>query len=205
MEKFINGDLELFIFFFWQFLSVYTVILHLLLSSKLQCNISPINSSYVIAIYNNIIGIENRTLMFIIFGSCIIILIIIGTPVPKKTTNSNIKNIEEFISIKTYKNYNDTVRVIGSRSHSNKEFEKWLIDNLNSYELVKIGSSLKFCLLAEGGADIYPRLGPTSEWDIAAGHIILEEAGGSIKNIDNNKILYNTKENVINPFFIAKN
>ena len=80
-----------------------------------------------------------------------------------------------------------------------------LDDNLNSYKLVKIGSSLKFCLLAEGGADIYPRLGPTSEWDIAAGHIILEEAGGSINNIDNNKILYNTKENVINPFFIAKN
>ena len=123
----------------------------------------------------------------------------------KVITNSNIETVDEFKIIKTYKKSNDVVRVIGSRSHSNKEFEKWLSDNLNSYELVKIGSSLKFCLLAEGGADIYPRLGPTSEWDIAAGHIILEEAGGSINDIDNNKILYNTKENVINPFFIAKN
>ena len=123
----------------------------------------------------------------------------------KVITNSNIETVDEFQSIKTFKKANDVVRVIGSRSHSNKEFEKWLDDNLNSYKLVKIGSSLKFCLLAEGGADIYPRLGPTSEWDIAAGQIILEEAGGSINNIDNNKILYNTKENVINPFFIAKN
>ena len=123
----------------------------------------------------------------------------------KMITNSNIETVDEFKIIKTYKKSNDVVRVIGSRSHSNKEFEKWLSDNLNSYELVKIGSSLKFCLLAEGGADIYPRLGPTSEWDIAAGHIILEEAGGSINNIDNNKILYNTKENVINPYFIARN
>ena len=57
----------------------------------------------------------------------------------------------------------------------------------------------------QGDADIYPRLGPTSEWDIAAGHIILEEAGGSISNLDKNKILYNTKESVINPYFIAKN
>lgn len=122
----------------------------------------------------------------------------------KINTHSNIETINKFISIKTYKKINNTIKVIGSRSHSNNEFEKWLKTNLNTYELVKIGSSLKFCLLAEGGADIYPRLGPTSEWDIAAGHIILEEAGGSICNIDNNKILYNTKENVINPFFIAK-
>ena len=103
------------------------------------------------------------------------------------------------------KKKNDPIRVIGSRSHSNIKFTNWLENNLDNYELVKAGSSLKFCLLAEGDADIYPRLGPTSEWDIAAGHIILEEAGGTIKNINNNKILYNTKENVINPFFIAKN
>ena len=67
------------------------------------------------------------------------------------------------------------------------------------------GSSLKFCEIAEGNADIYPRFGPTSEWDIAAGHIILEEAGGVIKDIDGNQILYNNKETLINPEFIATN
>ena len=78
------------------------------------------------------------------------------------------------------------------------------IDNCNNFELIKIGSSLKFCYLAESKANIYPRLGPTSEWDIAAGHIILEEAGGSVKDFNKNILLYNTKESVINPNFIAK-
>ena len=122
----------------------------------------------------------------------------------KTNTSSKIENLDQFKIIKANETKNDPIRVIGSRSHSNIEFTNWLENNLDNYELVKAGSSLKFCFLAEGGADIYPRLGPTSEWDIAAGHIILEEAGGAIKNINNNKILYNTKENVINPFFIAK-
>ena len=123
----------------------------------------------------------------------------------KTKTSSKIKNLDQFKIIKINEKKNDPIRVIGSRSHSNIKFTNWLENNLDNYELVKAGSSLKFCFLAEGDADIYPRLGPTSEWDIAAGHIILEEAGGTIKNVNNNKILYNTKENVINPFFIAKN
>ena len=123
----------------------------------------------------------------------------------KTNTSSKIENLDQFKIIKINEKKNDTIRVIGSRSHSNIEFTNWLENNLENYELVKAGSSLKFCLIAQGDADIYPRLGPTSEWDIAAGHIILEEAGGTIKSIYNNKILYNTKENVINPFFIAKN
>ena len=86
---------------------------------------------------------------------------------------------------------------------SNKDFQMWVEKNFSQYELISIGSSLKFCFLAEGTADIYPRLGPTSEWDIAAGHIILEEAGGKLKSFDNIDILYNTKENIINPNFLA--
>ena len=62
---------------------------------------------------------------------------------------------------------------------------------------------MKFCELAEGGADLYPRFGPTSEWDIAAGHIIIIEAGGELESVDHEKILYNKKESVINPHFIA--
>ena len=123
----------------------------------------------------------------------------------KAYTSFKINNFDQFKNIRSNKKRSDPIKVVGSRSHSNIEFTNWLKNNLDNYELVKAGSSLKFCLIAEGDADIYPRLGPTSEWDIAAGHIILEEAGGSISNLDKNKILYNTKESVINPCFIAKN
>jgi 3'(2'), 5'-bisphosphate nucleotidase len=101
------------------------------------------------------------------------------------------------------KNKSDQLLVIGSRSHSNKSFDKWLANNILNYELIKRGSSLKFCNIAEGSSDLYPRLGPTNEWDIAAGHIILIEAGGSIYGIDNEEIVYNTKANMLNPYFIA--
>ena len=85
-----------------------------------------------------------------------------------------------FIKINSVKDKSNLTKVIGSRSHSNKDFDNWINDNCNNFELIQIGSSLKFCYLAESKANIYPRLGPTSEWDIAAGHIILEEAGGSV-------------------------
>ena len=101
------------------------------------------------------------------------------------------------------KKRSDHLLVIGSRSHSNEGFNKWVQDNIEDYEFIKTGSSLKFCRIAEGSADLYPRFGPTSEWDIAAGHIILMEAWGSIISDDNNEIIYNTKENILNPYFIA--
>ena len=101
------------------------------------------------------------------------------------------------------KKISDHLLVIGSRSHSNEGFNKWVQENITDYEFIKTGSSLKFCRIAEGSADLYPRFGPTSEWDIAAGHIILMEAGGSIISDDNNEIIYNAKENILNPYFIA--
>ena len=97
------------------------------------------------------------------------------------------------------------VRVIGSRSHSNNTFTDWIDKKFPNAEIVQAGSSLKFCLIAKGDADIYPRFGPTSEWDIAAGHIILNEAGGKILTLDNKEIFYNEKESVLNPEFIASN
>jgi len=121
----------------------------------------------------------------------------------KLNTNTNINSINDFTQIHTKKLKNSIVKIIGSRSHSDPEFLKWVEKNYSKYELVKIGSSLKFCLLAEGDADIYPRLGSTSEWDIAAGHIILEEAGGKLKSFDNMNIMYNTKEDILNPHFLA--
>jgi 3'(2'), 5'-bisphosphate nucleotidase len=101
------------------------------------------------------------------------------------------------------KKRSDHLLILGSRSHSNENFNKWVHDNIPDYELIKTGSSLKFCEIADGNADLYPRFGPTSEWDIAAGHIILNEAGGRIYSIDNKEIVYNKKENILNPYFIA--
>ena len=121
----------------------------------------------------------------------------------KLKVNSNLINLSDFNKININKEKKSNIKIIGSRSHSDKAFQIWLENKFANFELITIGSSLKFCVLAEGKADIYPRLGPTSEWDVAAGHIILEEAGGKLKSIDNKDILYNTKEDILNPHFIA--
>ena len=121
----------------------------------------------------------------------------------KLKTNSNLSTLKNFNKINIHKEKKTTTKIIGSRSHSSKEFLNWVEKKFSNFELITIGSSLKFCILAEGKADIYPRFGPTSEWDIAAGHIILEEAGGKLKTIDNKDILYNTKDDILNPHFIA--
>ncbi len=99
----------------------------------------------------------------------------------------------------------DKLRIIGSRSHSNSNFLSWVDEKFKNYDFIIKGSSLKFCEIAEGKADIYLRFGPTSEWDTAAGHIILEEAGGFLNDINGKEILYNTKESLINPEFVASN
>ena len=118
--------------------------------------------------------------------------------------DKQISSLSKSIKINTReKKSSDKYFIYGSKSHSNNKFMDWVNFNFKDYELIKKGSSIKFCELAEGKADIYPRFGPTSEWDIAAGHIILNEAGGEIKSIDNEKILYNTRDSVINPPFIA--
>ena len=66
-----------------------------------------------------------------------------------------------------------------------------------------MGSSLKLCTLAEGEADIYPRLGPTSEWDIAAADAVLTAAGGAVYTFDGQRLRYNSKESLLNPEFLA--
>ena len=97
----------------------------------------------------------------------------------------------------------NVIKVIGSRSHSNTAFTNWVNEKFPNSKIIQAGSSLKFCLIAEGDADIYPRFGPTSEWDIAAGHIILNEAGGKISTFKNCEINYNMKEDILNPEFYA--
>lgn len=92
-------------------------------------------------------------------------------------------------------------RVVASKNHLNDETRAYL-ERLGAHELVQAGSSLKFCRIAEGRADIYPRLGPTSEWDTAAAHAVLVAAGGKVTQLGGEPLLYG-KEDVLNPYFIA--
>ena len=96
----------------------------------------------------------------------------------------------------------DKLKVISSRSHKNEILNLYL-NKLGSVEEVNVGSSLKFCLLAEGKADFYPRLGPTSEWDTAAGEAILKFSGGYVLSDKGDKISYNSSESLLNPNFLA--
>ncbi|MFY0593227.1 3'(2'),5'-bisphosphate nucleotidase CysQ [Roseivirga sp.] len=94
------------------------------------------------------------------------------------------------------------LKVVASRSHLNEETQAFL-NNLKQPEIVSMGSSLKFMVIAEGNADVYPRFAPTMEWDTAAAHAILEELGGKVSNLDGNSLIYN-KENLLNPYFSAE-
>jgi 3'(2'), 5'-bisphosphate nucleotidase len=91
--------------------------------------------------------------------------------------------------------------VVASRSHRTPETDTWLA-KVRVADLVSVGSSLKFCLLAAGEADLYPRLGPTMEWDTAAGHAVLVAAGGAVVNLDGSPLRYG-KPGFRNPHFIA--
>lgn len=96
----------------------------------------------------------------------------------------------------------DPVRVVGSRSHRGASLDAYL-ENLQEYDMVSMGSSLKFCVIAEGNADIYPRLGLTSEWDTAAAQAVIEQAGGKVVTLDGEPMKYNAKEDILNPFFFV--
>lgn len=93
--------------------------------------------------------------------------------------------------------------VVSSYSHASKELEDWL-ETIEVAEQLRLGSSLKFCLVAEGRADLYPRFGPTHEWDTAAGHAVLSAAGGSVTCADGSPFLYGKQQNAfLNPAFVA--
>ncbi|MCB1845482.1 MAG: 3'(2'),5'-bisphosphate nucleotidase CysQ [Halioglobus sp.] len=93
-------------------------------------------------------------------------------------------------------------RVIGSRSHRGASLDAYLA-KLGEHEFLPMGSSLKFCRIAEGAADLYPRLGPTSEWDTAAAQAVVEQAGGQVLSPDGKPLLYNTKEDILNGHFFV--
>ena len=94
--------------------------------------------------------------------------------------------------------------VVASRSHGSIELEQWL-SGITIADRSNIGSSLKFCLVAEGAADLYPRLGPIKEWDTAAGHAIVAAAGGTVTKLDGAPLLYGKRDAAfLNPPFIVR-
>ena len=98
------------------------------------------------------------------------------------------------------------LKIVASRSHRGPALDgllETLRQRFSPVELVSMGSSLKICLVAEGKADLYPRLAPTCEWDTAAAHAVLTAAGGILVDTDFQELRYNTKAELLNPFFIA--
>ncbi len=99
-----------------------------------------------------------------------------------------------------------SVTAVASRSHGGERLEAYLdavAAEFGGLERKPMGSSLKLCTLAEGEADLYPRLGPTSEWDIAAADAVLAAAGGVVLTFDGKPLQYNTKDSLLNPEFLA--
>lgn len=94
------------------------------------------------------------------------------------------------------------LKIVASRSHLNAETEAY-IARFSEPSMVSRGSSLKFLLMADGQAHIYPRIAPTMEWDTAAAQIVLEEAGGKVVRFDDDQPLSYNKENLLNPYFVA--
>jgi 3'(2'), 5'-bisphosphate nucleotidase len=92
--------------------------------------------------------------------------------------------------------------VVGSRSHRGDSLDA-VLARIGPHELRPMGSSLKFCLVAEGTADFYPRLGPTCEWDTAAAQAVVEAAGGGVTTLDGHPLRYNERETLLNPHFIV--
>jgi len=115
--------------------------------------------------------------------------------------------LKKAIPLKPKRRHSRSIQIVGSRSHMNREtldyVETLKVDG-KEVEIVSTGSSLKFCLVAEGKADIYPRFAPTMEWDTAAGQAICESVGIDVISIETKESLLYNKENLLNPWFICK-
>tara|TARA_Y100000768_G_scaffold372035_1_gene339327 strand:- start:366 stop:761 length:396 start_codon:yes stop_codon:yes gene_type:complete len=110
--------------------------------------------------------------------------------------------MKEMKNISINKKLNTPLKVVGSRSHRGDSLAKFL-NFVGEHEFLSVGSSLKFCMIAEGKADLYPRFGPTSEWDTAAAQAVVEQAGGTVINRNLDRLLYNKKESILNSQFYA--
>lgn len=120
-----------------------------------------------------------------------------------KVITNNHSLTEKIVQLNTAINYSGPLRVVASRSHASDDLNAWLSNLEQDYELKNYGSSLKFCRVAEGDADVYPRFGLTSQWDTAAGQCILECVGGEVLDHENSVLEYGLDRPILNPNFIA--
>jgi len=101
-------------------------------------------------------------------------------------------------------NHQNPIRLVTSRSHPSEMLNS-LLEKLVDYDIIEVGSSIKFCHIASGRADLYPRFGLTSEWDTAAGEAIVSYAGGHVVTARGDSMNYNVKEDYLNPNFVVSN
>ena len=138
--------------------------------------------------------------------SCVLVILNVGV---KSLGAYSYGNDGKLVQIKNETHYSqkEKVIVVGSRSHETPETIAF-VDNLKAsgkeVDFAASGSSLKLCLVAEGKADVYPRFGPTMEWDTAAAHAVAVYAGKQVLNIETCKPLTYNKEHLLNPFFIVE-
>lgn len=112
------------------------------------------------------------------------------------------KGIQQVLAVAEFRETDENLNIVCSRSHMNSATLAFM-DKYHEPNIVSVGSSLKFMMLAKGEAHLYPKIGHTSEWDTAAAQIILEEAGGQILHFDTLQPLFYNKEDLLNPWFLA--
>ncbi|MDX9768378.1 MAG: 3'(2'),5'-bisphosphate nucleotidase CysQ [Ectothiorhodospiraceae bacterium] len=112
------------------------------------------------------------------------------------------RNNEEATPIRVRNKARRKPVVAVTRSHGSDELQRYL-EWLGEHEPMSMGSALKLCLVADGTVDLYPRIGPTSEWDTAAAQCVVCEAGGQVVDMEGNPLRYNTKESLLNPYFLV--
>jgi 3'(2'), 5'-bisphosphate nucleotidase len=127
------------------------------------------------------------------------------------THGNNKVSIEEIVSaavrLPDQKGSGRSYTIVGSRSHGTSELEAFVDQKRNAHgavDFISAGSSLKFCLVAEGRADVYPRLGPTMEWDTAAGQAVVENAGGRVTEFGSRIPLRYNRPELLNPSFLVE-
>ena len=165
----------------------------------------------------NIALVENRKPTLGVIYAPFLKVLYVGDVKKKEAFKVFVDNFKDFTIDNIRKNFKpirpddsskNSVKVVGSRSHMNKETEEF-IEKLNKtgYDtsIVSKGSSLKFCLVAEGAANVYPRFAPTMEWDTAAGQAICNAVGIDVISQETNKPLEYNKENLLNPWFLVGN
>jgi len=136
------------------------------------------------------------------------VLGVVHVPVQGKTyigcmgRGAELREGESRTAIRVAESSSQPVRIVGSRSHRGSSLDAFL-DKIGESEMIPMGSSLKFCVIAEGRADLYPRLGPTSEWDTAAAQAVVEQAGGKVLQLDGQRLAYNAKSDILNPYFLV--